>query len=99
MDEDIVTHPAYIALKNRLDSAGQAMENLQIEVDNLRKQKLLLEDKNTQLDKTRIISQNIVRQQLESVNKQNNEYIEEIQRLRTELKRLQEVVEKNGDLG
>lgn len=75
---------AYESVKKRLTSVYGVVAKREEEITSLRQKNQFLEARNTQLIQQEEIQSKIVHQTLENANKQNNEYLEEINRLRAE---------------
>jgi len=78
-------------LKKIHDSVNLAVISLEVKIGELTRTILNLEARNEQLVKQMEIKDTIVHQTLEEVNKQNNIYLEEISRLRKEMRRMNDV--------
>jgi archaellum component FlaC len=76
------------SLKRRLDLSFEAVQKLEARIKHLTSLNLILEDKNEQLIKARTVSEKIIQDTLNNVNKQSDEYLQEINRLRKEIKAL-----------
>ena len=76
---------AYKALQHRLNIASESIKRLEETNQKLRERITLLEAKNTQLIEQSTLRTQIIDNRIADVNKTNNEYLEEIMKLRAKL--------------
>jgi hypothetical protein len=88
MSEEDRDHGEKLNSKRLLDAANNRINSLQAENEGLKNRVELLEGKDEQNFANRQLSHQIIQEQIDRVNAQNNEYLEEIKRLREEIRKL-----------
>jgi hypothetical protein len=88
MSEEYRDHGEKLNSKRLLDAANNRINSLQAENEGLKNRVELLEGKDEQNFANRQLSHQIIQEQIDRVNAQNNEYLEEIKRLREEIRKL-----------